>query len=330
MGTDFAGLDSGFFPPSSPELQSSRIAGTWRRLFAFAIDSLLVGIFGAVIGTLLFETLVQMGEWARLIGLMISLLYFGFSESAAGGGRSLGKRLLGLRLTNAQGGILSFEEASLRFLVFGIPFLANGLSLPLTHGATFFTTVMGLVIFGLGGANLYLVLFNRPMHQGLHDMVVKSYVVYAHPEGAVAHRSVWKGHWTVLGIYALLLCTLPFFILPKILKSGSFPQMMEDLRCVQGIQGVQNAAVHEVKVFHGGAQTSDRVFSIEVTWTGPEGNEEAVADQIAKDMLLNDKDIANYSKLRIAITRGYDLGIGSRWYSRAFAYSPEEWRQRLL
>lgn len=330
MGTDFTGLDSGFSTPSSSELQSSRIAGTWRRLFAFAIDSFLVGIFGAVVGAVLFETLVQMGEWARLIGLTISLLYFGFSESAAGGGRSLGKRLLGLRLVNAQGGILFFEKASLRFLVFGIPFLANGLSLPITHGGTFFTTVMGLVIFGLGGTNLYLMLFNRPMHQGLHDMVAKSYVVYTHPEGVVAHRNVWKGHWTALGIYALLLCTLPTLILPKILKRGSFPQMMEDLKRVQGIEGVQNAAVREVKVFHAGDQSSDRIFSIEVTWTGSEGNEEAVADEIAKDVLLNDKEIANYSKLRIAITRGYDLGIGSRWYSRAFAYSPDEWRQRLL
>ena len=109
----------------------------------------------------------------------------------------------------------------------------------------------------------------------------------------------------------------------------TFPQMMEDLRRVQGIQGVQNAAVREVKVFHAGAQSSDRIFSIEVNWTGLEGNEEAVADQIAKEVLLNDKEIANYSKLRIAITRGYDLGIGSRWYSRAFAYSPDEWRRRL-
>jgi hypothetical protein len=176
----------------------------------------------------------------------------------------------------------------------------------------------------------YLMLFNRPLHQGLHDIIAKSYVVHAEPKGVVVLCGcIWKGHWIVLGAYLLLLATLPGLVIPKIMNQGSFPRMMEDGRRAMETQGVQNASVREISVFHSGVQTSDRIFSIDVIWTGPEGNEEATADEIAKNALLNDPAISNYSKLRIAITRGYDLGIGSRWYSRAFAYSPDEWRQRL-
>jgi hypothetical protein len=189
---------------------------------------------------------------------------------------------------------------------------------------------MGLIIFGLGGANFYLMLFNRPARQGLHDLVAKSYVVHAQPEGVVAPRSIWRGHWVILGAYVLLLTIFPVLVVPRILEKGSFLRMMEDSKRVYGIQGVQNVAVREVKVFHPGEQPADRIFSIEVNWAGPQGDEEAVADEIGKEVLLNDKEISGYSRFRIVITRGYDLGIGSRWYSKAFAHTPDEWRQRLL
>lgn len=329
MGSDFAGLNSEPYSSSPSQPQLSRIAGRWRRLFAFVLDSLLLGVIGAVLGAVLYETFVQMGQWARLVGLVISLLYFSFSESAIGGGRSLGKRLLGLKVMNAQGAMLRFEESGLRFLLFGIPFFANGLSLPLKSGAVLFATIIGLVVFGLGGANLYLMLFNGQAHQGLHDIVARSYVVDARPDGVVIPRDVWKGHWVILGTFGVLLCTFPVFVMPKILNKGSFPEMMQVLKDVQKIQGVQTANVREVTLFTTGRQSSDRVFSIDVTWNGPEGDEVSLADEIAKEVLLDDKEIANYSKLRIAITRGYDLGIGSRWSSRAFAYSPGEWRQRV-
>lgn len=49
--------------------------------------------------------------------------------------------------------------------------------------------------------------------------------------------------------------------------------------------------------------------------TGEAGSEEEIADQAAKVILQNDHNIQNYGGLRIAVTRGYDLGIGSRWAS---------------
>jgi hypothetical protein len=62
---------------------------------------------------------------------------------------------------------------------------------------------------------------------------------------------------------------------------------------------------------------------------GEPGNEEEIADQVAKVIIQNDHSIQNYSRMRVAITRGYVLGIGSRWALRAFGYSPDEWRSRV-
>src|SRR3984957_20683858 len=105
-------------PPSVALLPDSVMGGVWRRLFAFLLDTLLLGIVGAIVGAAFFDTLVRMGPLARVVGFFIALCYFGLFDSSVGSGQTIGKRFLRLKVVDAQGGMLSLEEAILRFIIF--------------------------------------------------------------------------------------------------------------------------------------------------------------------------------------------------------------------
>lgn len=164
---------------------------------------------------------------------------------------------------------------------------------------------------------------------GLHDLSVNSYVVMAESEGPIVSEPFWKPHWAVVATLVVLLGALPALIVPFLLRGGAFAQMVSDATLVERIDGVQSAGVHETSALHCGDSNSAKLLSIDIRWTGDPGNEEQIADQVAKLVIQNDHTIQNYTRMRVAITRGYDLGIGSRWASRAFSYSPDEWRSRV-
>src|ERR1700733_790414 len=96
-------------PLPQPPVPSRRavIGALWRRFLAFLVDALLLGIIGSIVGALFFETLVRMGPWARVVGLLIALCYFGFLDSSTGSGQTVGKRFFRLKVVDSQGGMLS-------------------------------------------------------------------------------------------------------------------------------------------------------------------------------------------------------------------------------
>lgn len=108
-------------------LPGPEIAGFWRRIFAFVIDCLLLGVVGWMLGAIFFDVLARMGSYARLIGFAIALAYFGIGNSRLGSGQTLGKRLLGLRVVDGHHAILSLPRSLARYVVLGIPFFVGGL-----------------------------------------------------------------------------------------------------------------------------------------------------------------------------------------------------------
>ena len=82
-------------------------AGFWRRIAAFVVDGLVLGLIGYVLGLLLFDVFVSLGAWGRCFGFVVAMAYFVPQEVAHGGGQSLGKRLLRIRVVDAQGRALT-------------------------------------------------------------------------------------------------------------------------------------------------------------------------------------------------------------------------------
>ena len=110
----------------SSDVKETPIAGFWRRLAAFLVDALILGVPALLIGLAVFDWAASLGPSGRFIGFLVALLYFGLLNSRLGGGKTLGKRLFRIRVTNRSGQTLSPMRSGLRFLVLGIPYFLNG------------------------------------------------------------------------------------------------------------------------------------------------------------------------------------------------------------
>jgi hypothetical protein len=126
------------------------------------------------------------------------------------------------------------------------------LSLPISRTPWVVSALLGIVVFGGGGTNLYLLIFNRPMRQGLHDLTVRSYVVMSESEGPIVSKAFWKTHWAIIATLIVLIGAVPSLIIPRLLRKDTFAQMMADAKLVERIDGVQSAGMHETSVFHFG------------------------------------------------------------------------------
>ena len=77
-------------PPANPFLPAMNtvapIAGFWRRLAAWIIDSLLLGILGQSIGWTFSSFWFEVGPYGRFVGLFFILTYFGLMSSKFGKG----------------------------------------------------------------------------------------------------------------------------------------------------------------------------------------------------------------------------------------------------
>lgn len=317
-----------FPPPPPPALHS--IASPWRRLGAFAIDGILIGIVSSIVCIPFFDTLAALGAWGRLIGLLVAVLYFGLMESTVCKGQSLGKVLLGLQVVDRMGRPLRLEDAILRSFIFSLPFFLNQLPLPMSRTPDFVIYLLGAVVFGLGGSTLYLLIFNKQTGQGVHDLAVRSYVVSAMEEGPVERPAIWKTHWVFLAVGMVCISVAVAFGTWAVRKpDGRLSAILTDLQLLEKLPNVQRAGV-----FYGwnksfSSDQTKRYLTVNVFCNRVPNDESGLADTVASVILRNDPHADEQDSLSIVITRGYDLGISSAWKSNRIVHTPEEWRERL-
>ena len=142
--------------------------GFWRRLWAMAIDRFLIGaVTGPFFGVAFFHTLMSLDlrgepdpdQMLQLVGAFLSLaaamaavgwLYFALMESSAKQA-TLGKLVLGVRVTDLSGNRIGFGRASGRF----------------------FGKILSGLILGIG----YLMAAFTERKQGLHDLIAGTLVL---------------------------------------------------------------------------------------------------------------------------------------------------------
>lgn len=86
-----------------PAPKASPIAGICRRVAAALFDSAVLGSVGFMLWLYFVRQFMAWGSWGRLLGFAIALLYFGPLNSRLGGGQTIGKRALKIRVTTAAG-----------------------------------------------------------------------------------------------------------------------------------------------------------------------------------------------------------------------------------
>ena len=313
------------------------ISGFWRRVFAFLIDAAALGVVGLIIGTIFFRFFSELGVWGRLVGFVISLLYFGIGNSTLTGGQTLGKRILNIKVVGKDARPISLPRSFSRFMILGPPYFLNGAAVSpdvLVHPV--FSFLLVLIVFAMGGAIIYLFVFNRKTRQSLHDLVVGTTVVKADPPPGWQAPSVWKGHLAMVCILVAAVVFGTAVVVPRLLHT----EFLSDLTAVQ-------KSIHDTGLVHFASVSVGKSFGTHKSANGVEKWEttyfstnamlkykpqhyDEVFNEIASIMLDRFPDAGDKDLLIINLTYGYDIGIASSWVRRTQKYPPRQWRMRLM
>jgi uncharacterized RDD family membrane protein YckC len=297
---------------------------------AFVLDGIVLGILGMVAGFFLFDYFAQLGGWGRLVGFGVGLVYFGVLNSAVGRGRTVGKRIMGIEVVDATGGHISVGCSLLRYTILGLPFFLNGAAIPSAGISSSLLFVIGFLVFGVGGAVVYLYLFNRRTRQSLHDLAVGTFVVRSGPAGPFAPAAVWRGHLFVVGVWGLASIGLLFGV--GALSGRSF---FADLLVVQ--QKLQaSGKVHSATVLVGknwsyvnGVRREASSLQTTVVWIERPKDYQLAAEEMAAIILANYPEVRSKDTLNVTVCYGYDIGIAQAWIRQSFPKSPREWARLL-
>lgn len=312
-----AGRDSSDGPPE--------IAGFWRRLGAYLIDMLLLGLVGFGLGLVLHEQFEAIGAWGLAIGFLITLAYFGTMESRRFDGRTFGKLALDVQVVSTAGRPLSFGKALLRSSVFHIPYFLNNASLGAGSTALVLPAIQALLVFGLGGAIAYLYLFNRRTRQSVHDLLAGTVVVRVRTVPVPALAPVWKGHMAIVA--ALLVVSIGMLAyLQARFQDGILQPLMLVQQQIINMPGVRNAGVVEGTSWATGNQRANFLTVRAVTSIGPV-EEPALARRIAAAALATYPAARQLDTLSVTLVRGYDIGIASNWDTKTFNAPPGDWQR---
>jgi uncharacterized RDD family membrane protein YckC len=322
-------------------------AGFWQRIGAALIDFLLLGILGWIAVRGFENQLMTLGQQGRFLGFPVALLYFGLMNSRLAGGATLGKHAVGIRVVGRDGAPVGVLRALLRAAVYTLPYYCNGYDfsfLPVSQAAmTVLLTADALLVFGVGGAEVYLYLFNWRTRQVAHDLVAGTFVV----RQASAHQAIG---WHVARVHLAVVSVLLLLALAGVPVMRWYqPQLQASLGANYAtLQAMQTAAAADPDALAVGVSDNWSTFSSFATGTstsgtttttteilvrvihrGPTDNEAAFADRIAARVLKISPDVLGRQKLRIAVVTGYDIGLFSSWSTHNFVGTPADWRGRL-
>jgi uncharacterized RDD family membrane protein YckC len=308
------------------------VAGFWKRLLAFLIDSILLGIFGQLIALTFSDFFYNIGPYGRPIGWVIALIYFGIMNSKLSSGQTLGKRLMKIAVRNGNNEAIGLGRSFVRESVIIAPALCNGWSLPILQNAVM-NVILTIIVFGLGGAILYTMVFNRGTRQGIHDLLVGTYVVNLRGTPIKAFLKTARVHWLVSGIWFGLVIIASIGMVSYTLLSTPITSPSQDKSLYEIL--AKNPNYFTVSIGH---QTTSnmqghKLTTLEVTvwYKGKISEEEiwALIDEIARTVFDSRIDLSSYDGMRITITSSYDIGIATGYMKNTDALSISDWRMQL-
>ncbi|WP_233874507.1 RDD family protein [Paraburkholderia adhaesiva] len=320
---------------TSGAASGGEVAGFWRRTVAFGIDCLVLGLIGSTLAFLFFDQLAKIGLWGRLIGFLIGVGYFGFMEGFAGRCQSLGKRVLKIKVVRRDANgvrALTFAQASARYAVIAIPLVLGGIGfvdLPVLNSLTmaWLSTANRLVVFLWSTASLYLLAFNRPCRQSLHDLAVSSLVIRDSASEARV-TPVRTLHWVVLGAVAGLVIIVSPFLNRYV--ASKLTDMYAIQRATLSIPGVRQCSITANSSWHvGTGDKARRTAMIAVVTNAPVLLTERGMLEIAKAAFAASPILASQDAVTIVSARAVDLGIATWRTQYAESFPGSEWVAKI-
>lgn len=307
------------------DVQEKWICGFWRRIGALFIDTLVLGIFGYVVGLFLEDTFVQLGGWGRLIGFAVSITYFGVMNSSLSNGQTIGKKILNIKVVDSTNSTISLPKSFLRYSFLAVPFSLNGAQITNEALLSYLMYPLSFIIFGGIFSISYLYVFNRITRQSLHDLVVGTYVVNAEVSSEEL-TSVWKPHLGVVAGLFIAAALVPAFT-SDLAKSEPFKGLLATQEAINSNESVKYAGVTEGS----STFTSSDLGITTTTYVNTQAflyknnvDDSDTAKQLAQTIIKTSPESLNKNLIQVTLTYGYDIGIASKWNSYNHQFNPQE------
>lgn len=315
---------------TASDLSTRSFAGFWRRLAAFVVDMIFLGVIGFLLGTVFFDFFSRLGTYGPIVGLVLAGLYFGLLDSKNFGGQTLGKRLLKIVVLGNTGLLISIPRSFGRFAVWGVPYF---LWAPLSGSDPLATSsmVVAPIFFIWLAVITYLFVFNRPTRQTLPDLVANTYVANLSQSGSFPPTVFWKPHVIILvalSALALGLFGTGYFLVGTFLKS-SFAELIAIQRALISQPDIQSASVvagQNVTWINGKTRSSTNLV-VNAQWNGKPKNMGDAARTVAGVVL--DKGLEEATKqenLVITISYGYNIGLASGQLRQNYPHTVTQWQ----
>lgn len=305
-----------------------QFAGLWRRSAAFLLDWLMLVVGGCALGAAFSEQFEAMGAWGRLVGFAIAVAYFGILESHLGNGRTLGKRLLGIRVVALSGQALALDKALLRAAVFCTPIFLNKLSLGINPGGIVLPVTQGVLVFGLGAAIVYLLVFNRRTRQSVHDLLVGAVVVRHRSHTVSAIVPLWRGHLVSIGVLMVLVAGSTL-VMQRVVQNSIFTPLIAVATQVEQLPGVRNAGVTHLTQ-QPGNHGDRRLLTVTAVLNPSGANQGHLTFKIVDIIMRAYPQGKPFHTISISFASGYDIGIWSHWRTAVFGATPDQWRAAAI
>jgi len=308
------------------------ISGFWRRFFAWVIDVLILGVIGLIIGVVFSSFLFSIGPYGRPIGLLFTIPYFGIMNSKIGGGQTIGKRIMKIAVRNKANEPIELWRSLARISLLALPSLFNQWSIPIFQNPIV-VWFLSLIIFGLGGAIFYTMVFNRKARQGIHDLILGTYVVHLPEKPIESFPTTSRIHWMVtsiwIGIVAIGTLVMSL-IAPSIISKTPLAPVMSLYNILQDDPRFFTVGVNSNTFVGSNGKTSHSLI-VTVWYKGKlaEIGRKEVVESIVKTVLENTENIDEYDGIQVKITSAYDIGIASANFSMSFGNSIDEWRKEI-
>lgn len=303
------------------------IAGLVPRMAAFLIDALLLGALGWTAGLFLRDHFARLGPWGVTVGFAVAFAYFGITESGYGGGQSVGKRILGLRVVNGAGIPLDKVQALCRTLIFCGVYFLNGIPLVFGDGNRWAAVVQSALVCAAMFSIPYLIAFNRRTHQAVHDLATGAFVVHAGTgPRALPVWALWRGHLAVIGTVAAALLTGSAYLasrLPRI-ATAAFENTGS---AVTRVAGLGRPTLIWGTLYTAGTSTTLLSIQVPVDISTPHSPDLAL--RVIQTVFDNYPDATNQQGVNVVLRSGYDIGIARSWTTSEYTGTPDEWRARL-
>jgi uncharacterized RDD family membrane protein YckC len=307
------------------EVPNKWICGFWRRIGALFIDTLILGVFGYVVGLFLEDTFVQLGGWGRIIGFAVSITYFGIMNSSLSNGQTIGKKILNIRVVDSSNSTINLPKSFLRYSFLAVPFSLNGAQITNEALLSYLMYPLSFIIFGGLLSISYLYIFNRVTRQSLHDLVIGTYVVNAEVSSEEL-PSVWKPHLGVVVALFIAAALVPAFT-SDLAKSEPFKGLLATQEAINSNELVKYAGVTEGS----STFTSSDSGSTTTTYVNTQAflyennvDDPNTAKQLAQTIIKTYPESLNKNLIQVTLTYGYDIGIASKWNSYNHQFNPQE------